>query len=65
MVYSGFYLGGGNVVAVTPQHVWAGLAVASGVAVHGMIVMGCAMDARYRHTFYRPFSFKRALGQLW
>ena len=65
MVYAGFYLGAGRVVAAAPQHVWAGLAIATGTAVLGMAVMCCAMNASHRHTFYKPLSFKKQLDQLW
>ena len=65
MVYTGLYLGGGDVIAAAPQHVWAGLAVASGVAVVGITIMGCTMNPSHRHTFYRPCSLRKLLGKLW
>ena len=65
MVYTGFYLGADDVVAAAPQHVWAGLAVASGVAVLGMAVMGCVMESEYRQTFYKPLSFRKMVDKLW
>ena len=65
MVYTGFYLGADDVVAAAPQHVWAGLAIASGVAVLGMAVMGCAMEPAYRQTFYKPLSLHKLLDKLW
>ena len=65
MVYTGFYLGAENVVAAAPQHVWAGLAVTSGTAVLGMVVMGCAMEPAYRQSFYQPRSFRKLIDKLW
>ena len=65
MVCTGFYLGADNVVAAAPQQVWAGLAIASGVAVLGMAVMGCAMEPAYRQTFYKSLSFRKVLDKLW
>jgi len=64
MVYSGFYLGGSRVVADT-QHAWMGLAIGSGVAVLGMAMMGCAMNATHRHTFYKPRPLCTLLDTLW
>ena len=65
MVYTGFYLGGSDMVAVAPQRVWAGLAIASGVAILGIAVMGCAMEPAHRQTFYTPNSFKKMVDTLW
>ena len=65
MVYTGFYLGADDVVAAAPQQVWAGLVIASGAAVLGMAVMGCAMEPAYRHTFYKPLSLRKLLDKLW
>ena len=63
MVYTGLYLGGGQ--SLSTQYVWAGLAIASGVAVLGMVVMGCAMNDTRRHTFYKPLSFRTLVNKLW
>ena len=65
MVYTGFFLGGGNVMRAAPRHVWVGLAIASGVSVLGMAVMGCAMEPAYRQTFYKPLSLRKLLDNLW
>ena len=65
MVYTGFHLGAGRVVTVAPQAVWTGLAVASGVALLGMTIMGCAMEPAYHSTFYKHQSFRALLNKLW
>eukprot|EP00618_Florenciella_parvula_P016977 CAMPEP_0119473200 /NCGR_PEP_ID=MMETSP1344-20130328/4942_1 /TAXON_ID=236787 /ORGANISM="Florenciella parvula, Strain CCMP2471" /LENGTH=2127 /DNA_ID=CAMNT_0007506261 /DNA_START=134 /DNA_END=6517 /DNA_ORIENTATION=- len=64
MVYSGFYLGGNRVVLDT-QHVWMSLAIGSGVAVLGMVMMGGVMNAAHRQTFYKPRSLRTLIDTLW
>ena len=65
MVYTGFSLGAGRVVAAAPPHVWAAIAIASGTAVLGIVTIACAMNKSHRHSFFRPISFKKLLDQLW
>jgi hypothetical protein len=64
MTYTGFYLGGNRVVAA-PQLAWMGLAIGSSVAILGMVMMGCAMNATHRHTFYKPCSLRALVDTLW
>ena len=63
MVYTGLYLA--HDVVAAPQHVWAGLGVASGVAVLGIAVMGCAMNSSHRKTFFKPLSYRELNDKLW
>jgi hypothetical protein len=66
MVYTAFYLGGSQVMMmVSSQYVWIGLAIATGVAFLGMVMMGCGMNANRRSTFYKPLPMRNLLNKMW
>jgi len=65
MVYTGFYIGSDHIISAAPNHIWMGVAVASGVALMGMVMMGCTMNATHRHTFYKHKSMAHLIDETW
>jgi len=65
MAYVGFTLGADRIIAVKLATVQILLVLATAISVTGMAMMGLAMEPSRRHTFYKHFSMRSLLDELW